>query len=342
VRTRLRRLLGDGGEAGPGEPVRELIELTDEDRRYLTNLHDDSVPLPPGAEAELNGENPRLRELRAAYGKVDLPVRVASRWSPERVDGFLDLRWFRGETLITWHYRELPRISALKYYVMLRYVQERDAAGLLDRLDEDGAFGCWTFEYPGHGRVSRDLLESVNELSYLDRAVGLGKRDRFSVLDIGAGYGRLGHRMTSAFAACDDYCCVDAIPESTFLSEYYLRYRGASPPARVVALHELDGGLTPGSFDLAVNVHSFSECTLEAIEWWVGLLGRLEVPDVVIVPNEPTELLSLEPDGSRRDFMPALERAGYELVGREPVYDDPAVRELVRLDDHFHHFRLRR
>lgn len=343
MRPRLGRLLGrrDNGPAAP-EPVRELIELTDEDRRYLTNLHDDSVPLPPGAEEDLRSDHPRLQELRAAYAAVDLPVRVSSRWSPDRVEGFLDLRWFRGETLITWHYRELPRISALKYYVMLRYVQERDETGILERLDEDGAFGCWTFRYPGHQRVSRDLLESVNELAYLDRTLGLSRRERFSVLDIGAGYGRLAHRMTAAFGACDDYCCVDAIPESTFLSEYYLRFRGASPPARVVPLHELDAGLRPGAFDVAVNIHSFSECTLEAIEWWIGLLARLEVPDVVIVPNEPHELLSLEPDGERRDFAPALDRAGYDLVAAEPVYADPAVRELVRLDDHFHHFRLRR
>ena len=89
---------------------------------------------------------------------------------------FLDLRWFRGETLITWHYRELPRVTALKYFVLLRYVAERDTQGLLERLEEDGAFGCWTFEYPGYGRVSRDLLESVNEIAFLERELGLSAR----------------------------------------------------------------------------------------------------------------------------------------------------------------------
>jgi SAM-dependent methyltransferase len=333
-------MVGGPGEQ-PREPVPELVELTDEDRRYLTSLYDDSVPLPPGADEYLRADNPRLAELRTAYEAVDLPVRVPSRWSPDRVEGFLDLRWFRGETLITWHYRELPRISRLKYYVMLRYVTERDGSGLLERLSEDGAFGCWTFEYPGHQRVSRDLLESANELQFLDRELGLSARERFSVLDVGAGYGRLAHRMASVFPNLDDYCCVDAIAESTFLSEYYLAFRGVRPPARVVALHELDAELEPGAFDLAVNIHSFSECTLVAIEWWVGLLARLRVPEVVIVPNEPTELLSMEADGSRRDFAPALAAAGYELTTREPVYDDPAVSELVQLGDHFHRFTLR-
>ena len=84
----------------------------------------------------------------------------------------------------------------------------------MDRLTEDGAFGCWTFQYPGHPRYSRDLLESVNEIVFLDRTLALSERDRFSVLDIGAGYGRLSHRMSAAYSNLDDYCCVDAIPES--------------------------------------------------------------------------------------------------------------------------------
>lgn len=327
--SRLRRILRPDGP----EPVRELVELSDEDRRYLTSLYDDSVPLPEDAAA-LTSENPRLRELRDAYAALTSPVTEGSRWNRERVEGFLDLRYFRGETLITWHYRELPRITELKYFVFARYIAGRDPRGWLESLDEDGAFGCWTFTYDGLGRVSRDLLESVNELCFLDRELGLGAGTR--VLDIGAGYGRLAHRMTSALDVAD-YCCVDAVPESTFVSEYYLRRRGATPPARVVPLPEVDA-LTPGSFDLAVNIHSFPEAPYAAIEWWVRQLERLEVANLLIVPNEPTELLSMETDGSRRDFMPLLEGAGYRLSKREPTIDDTAVRELLGLHDHFHLF----
>jgi len=328
----VRRLLRRRGQP---EPLRELIELSDEDRRYLTTLHDDSVPLPSGAEAELRPDNPRLRELREAYAALDLPVTAPSRWTSERVEGFLDLRFFRGETLITWHYRELPRITELKYFVLLTYVAGRDDLGLLDRLEEDGAFGCWTYEYEGRGRYSRDLLESVNELAFLERELSLSTERMFSVLDIGAGYGRLAHRATAAFDAIDDYCCVDAVPESTFVCEYYLRHRGLTPPARAVPLHEV-GALEPMAFDLAVNVHSWSECTHAAVEWWIDKLVELDVPRLLVVPNEPTELLSLEADGTRRDFAPLLDRAGYELVRREPVIDDPGVAELMRLHDHFH------
>jgi SAM-dependent methyltransferase len=322
-----------------GRRGRDPLALTPEDRRYLTEYYDATVPLPPGAAEELSDSNPRLRGLRETYAALDSPASSGSRWHRESIDAFLDLRYFRGETLITWHYRELPRITRLKYFVLMRYVAQHDLLGLLEELDEDGAFGCWTYSYPEYGRFSRDLLQSVNEISFLERQLRLSQRERFSVLDVGAGYGRLAHRMAAAYSNLVDYCCVDAIPESTFLSEYYLSYRKSAPPARVETLDAADE-LTPGGFDLAVNIHSFSECTLAAIAWWVEQLRRLRIPQLLVIPNEPTELLSLEADGRRRDFGPLLEDAGYELVVREPVIGDPAVRELVPLTDHFHLFRL--
>jgi SAM-dependent methyltransferase len=320
------------------EPHPDLVHLTEEDRRYLTSLHDDRVALPPGAEHELSSDNPRLVDLRRRYSELDVPATRPSRWSQSAVESFLDLRYFRGETLITWHYRELPRITELKFFVFMQYVRARDPQGILGRLGEDGLFGCWTFSYPEYGTFSRDLLESVNEIQYLDRQLGLSNRETLRVLDVGAGYGRLAHRMTAAFPKLSDYACVDAVPESTFLSDYYLQHRGCVPPARVVPLDRTDSDLHPGTFDLAVNIHSFSECTYAAVEWWVDLLRRLEVPRLLIVPNEPEELLTLEPDETRRDFMPLLERAGFHLERRDPVIDDLAVRELLQLHDHFHLF----
>jgi SAM-dependent methyltransferase len=322
------------------EPQSDLIELTPEDRRYLTSLYDDSTPLPAGAQEFLRADNPRLVELRDAYASLDLPVLQPSRWKRDRIEAFLDLRYFRGETLITWHYRELPRITALKYFLFARYIEDRDSLGLLSKLDEDGAFGCWTYEYPEHGRFSRDLIESVNEICFLERQLGLSARESFRILDIGAGYGRLGHRLSAALPNLTDYCCVDAIPESTFLCEYYLRYRRCSPPARVVPLNAIETELEPNYFDLALNIHSFSECPYDAVAWWIELVRRLGIPDLLVVPNEPSELLTLEPDGDRCDFAELFAQNGYRLTHREPVIDDPAVRELVGLHDHFYLFRL--
>jgi hypothetical protein len=305
----------------------------------LTMRYDDRVPLPAGAAEYLRADNPRLIELRSAYAALDLPCIEHSQWGQSNVEGFIDLSYFRGDTMIQWHYRELPRATRLKLFIYLSYIEQRDDVGLLRRLEEDGMFGCWTYEFPGRPLVSRDLLESVNELLFLQRRMSLLDRPGLRVLDIGAGYGRLAHRMTVAASDLVDYCCVDAIAEPTFLCEYYLGTRDCSPPARVLPLHQLDE-LEPGTFDLAVNIHSFSECTLAAVQWWVEQLRQWEVPKLFVIPNEPEGMLSIEPDGSRRDLMPVLVNAGYQLTDREPVIAEQAVREMVRLSDQFHLFEL--
>lgn len=281
---------------------------------------DTSVPLPEGAEEWLREDNPRLADLRASYRSTGLPVTEPSRWSVDRVSSFLDLRRFRGDSLIMWHYREDPEATQRRYEDLFEHAAANDGLGLLSRLEEDGLFGCWTFEVGGR-RVSRDLLDSVIELNFLERHLGLAGRERVTVLDIGAGYGRLAHRAITGLGNVAEWCCADAIPESAFVCEYHLRFRGLTPPARIVELGDVDE-LRAGQFDLAVNVHSFSEMPLAAVEWWLEQLARLEVPALFLVPNEAHALLSLEPDGERHDLGPALAVAGYTVVAEEQATVD--------------------
>ena len=309
-----------------------LVErLSDFDRWYLTALVDDRVPLPESAR-RLRSDAPRLQDLRRTYRGADPAVRVHSQWTDDELDRWLDLEYFRGDNHFVWHYREGRRVSELKYLVYLQDLLHRDEHGLLDVLTEDGAFGCWTYDYEGLPRCSRDLLDSVNELLYLHDRLGVLDGAVPRVLDVGAGYGRMAHRYVEAVESTEDYCCVDAIAESTFLCEYYLEHRGIAPPARVVSLVEVPD-LEPGSFDLAINIHSWSECTLAAIEWWIGQLRRLEVPRIFLVPNEPKGFLSREPDGSRLDFLPVLDAGGYRLVHEEPAFTSPAVRHAMAVHD---------
>jgi SAM-dependent methyltransferase len=166
-------------------------------------------------------------------------------------------------------------------------------------------------------------------------------RSGLRILDIGAGYGRLAWRTTQAVPEVADYCCVDAVPESTFLCEYYLRHRGVAPPARVVPYDQLDAQLAGARFDIVFNVHSFSECTYGAVQAWFERVQALKIPYLFLVPNEAEGFLSKETDDRRLDLMPLVTGAGYELARREPVYEDPAVRQLLGIDDHYHLFRLR-
>ena len=326
---RRARALADRGLAKLGMRLAPLASDVDP---YLREAADTSTALPPGAAERLRDDHPRLLELRAEYARLDWPVVRHSRWDAEHVGSWLDLRYFRADNPYVWHYRESERASRLKYFVFLQYVLGTTSTELVARLGEDGLFGCWTYAYAGRPPCSRDLLDSVNELGFLQRHVGVLDRSDLRVLDVGAGYGRMAHRMSQAAAGLRDYCCVDAVPESTFLSEYYVDFRGLAPTTRVVALPDVPA-ITAGGFDLALNIHSFSECPHAAIEWWVGELERLDVPQLFLVPNERAGFLSMEPDGSRRDYLPLLERAGYRLTVEEPAFTDRAVRELLEVDD---------
>jgi len=256
-------------------------------------------------------------------------------WTPARVSEHVELRYFRGDNLYQWHYPEHPRAMALSLFLYMRYLESRGGAPLLARCTEDGTFGCWTAQVAGYGLISRDLLDSVSEILFLERRLGLLGREGLRVLDIGAGYGRLAHRMSSVHPSLADFCCADAIPESTFLSEYYLGFRGCQPPARVLTLDRAQT-LEPGSFDLACNIHSFSECTAAAVRWWIGQLARLRVPYLFVVPNEAEGICSREVGGGAIDLSPVIAEVGYRPIADERVIDDPAVRELVRIHDRFH------
>jgi putative sugar O-methyltransferase len=331
VRKVGRTVLGRGGRGHPC-PV---FPLSESERRYFERGYDDRVPLPAGAEEALSEDSTRLFQLRRTYAGLDLPATSHHMWTSERVTEHVDLRYFRGDNLYVWHYPEHPRTMALKLFSFMRYLESRGGRPLLETVAEDGLFGAWTVDIPGYGKISRDLLDSVNELMILDRELGvLGHRD-LRVLDIGAGYGRLAYRMATSHSSLADYCCVDAVPESTFLSEYHLQFRAVTPPARVLTLDRVETDLEPGQFDLALNIHSFSECTLAAIEWWLAQVARLEVPHLFVVPNEYEGIISREVDGTTRDALPAFTCAGYELRKVERVIADEAVRELVQINDNF-------
>jgi len=300
---------------------------------YLTQIAGDAATLPPDAEADLRPDHPRLLELKRQYAELDWPVTARSRWQGDVLGPqWLDLRFFRGESPFIWNYRETERVSRLKFFLFLRYVLAFDHRSLVRQLGEDNAFGAWVFRFPGYPTCSRDLLDSVNELYFLDRHLGVFERPALRVLDIGAGYGRLAHRSVQAIPNLSSYICVDAIPESTYLCEYYTRHRELAAKARVVALPDVPA-LNPGEFDLACNVHSFSEMPIDAIQWWGAQLSRLQPAHLLLVPNEASGFLSTEIDGRRLDYQPVIEGAGYRLVAEERVFTDDAVRELMMVDD---------
>ena len=301
--------------------------------RSLGAFADDALPLPPGLADRLRADHPRLRELTERYARCDLPMFRHTWWTRDYVQQAVDLSRFRGDNAYVWQKRHMADGLRQRYYLYALDVARRDPLGLFGRLGEDGAFGCWVQRYQRFPALSRDLLDSVNELNFLERHAGLSRLAGAAVLDIGAGYGRLAHRALEALPGLRAYWCIDAVAESTFVSEVYLDYRGCGSRARVVPGDEA-AALDAERFDLAVNVHSFSEMSLAAIEGWLAVLDRLRVPRLMVVPNDAEAFLSMEGDGTRRDFAGALAAHGYVLAAAEPAIEDPDARELVGVTDH--------
>ncbi|HUP91358.1 MAG TPA: putative sugar O-methyltransferase [Solimonas sp.] len=317
----------------------ELVRSERPDPRYGRASHDATRAQPAGAAETLRADNPRLAQLRQAYAGLELPMARPSMWGGDYLQRELDLLHFRGDNPYVWQFRNVGAAAQIKYYFYMRELAARDRHGLLNRLHEDGAFGCWTFEYPGWPQVSRDLLDSINELYFLDRHTGILERRGMRVLDIGAGYGRLAHRALAAAPGLERWLCVDAVPESTFLCEYYLGLRGCLDRAQVVPLHELDAGLRGQRVDLALNIHSFSEMPRRAIDGWLARAVQLGAQWLLIVPNDADKLLSMEDEGVRRPFDDLPGAHGFELAVKEPTFPDPTLRAFMGVTDHFFLYR---
>jgi SAM-dependent methyltransferase len=274
--------------------------------------------LPPGANEYLFSNNPRLLELRDRY--QGHPATKHSLWRDSYLKEDLDLRSFRGDNAYIWQTRKTNEDPLLPYVMTTYHAKEIDRLNLLASLEEDGQFGAVTFTINDTKVVSRDLLDSVCEINFLDRHLGLSKMHNPVMLDVGAGYGRLAYRLLSGLPNVKHVYCVDGVPESTFLCEYYLKFRGADSRATAVPIDSLNHVLEGRTIDIATNIESFTECTFDTIAWWVALIKKLRVKYLMIIPDFRNRLLSREVDHSKRDFMPLLQQEGFELLVSEPFY----------------------
>ena len=276
--------------------------------------------LPVGSNAYLQRDNPRLIDLIERYRRADPRVTSSVFWTADTV-GDTDLTYFRGHNSYTdqlsgLHANELT--YALTYYAL----KSSSAADLLAMFEEDGAFGVNSFvidERP----VSRDILDSAREVEFIRTNVGWDAQP-LTMVDIGAGYGRLVHRLAQAGGSRVTATGTDGYAPSTFIAEHYLNFRSLSNTG-VVALDEFESWLAEHRPRLATNIHSFSEVAPTAIDWWVERLARHRVEYLMIVPNLSDPATGAALTNGRDDIDEIVARHGYRLVVREPHHADPTV-----------------
>jgi hypothetical protein len=281
--------------------------------------------LPDGAATWLTDSNERLKELAGRYGRLRHDAVSHSRWTDAYVTTDVPLTPFRSDCAYVWQHRDynLPATYALTYYYLIAGATRR---AVLDRLTEDDLFGAFTMDAGGR-TVSRDLLDSVSEIAFLREHVPIDCANAH-VLDIGSGYGRLAHRLVQASGDLA-VSCVDAVARSTFLCEYYLAFRQVTDRAIVVPVDEIESHMTRRPVTVAVNIHSFSECTAAAVNWWLALLNRHAVPYLFVVPNPRTDadtrITGVEKNGSYSNLSGVFRANGYHLLVREAKFADPAM-----------------
>ena len=260
--------------------------------------------LPPDVLSYLTRNNPALVDLKKRYASVtNVPHSFWASWEDK-----VNLLKFRGEN--DYVSQAYHRKTERRYEMSCAYVETTDQLGLFDGFTEDQLFGVKTWEFIPGKLVSRDLLDSVLEITFAKEAMGLDLKDNIRLLDIGAGYGRFAHRFTTAFKN-SSVTCIDAVATSTFISDFYLKFRKCDR-AKVVAFDRLSD-LPAGSFDVAANIHSWSECTKEFIAWWLDRICDLKIQYLFHVPHTET-LATIEADGSSKTYDDELERRGFKLV----------------------------
>lgn len=259
--------------------------------------------------------DPALLDLERRYAALN--VFQHSNW--ESYANSIDIDNFRGER---------GYLSQLNYgFTAEHYARTFDYAcslGLKDdivALGEDGAFGAIVFTSPEGIPYSRDLLDSVFELNFLRQTIGLTTDEVLIALDIGAGYGRFAHRFLTELPYSRVYC-VDGVPLSTYLCEFYMNYRGlANGPAVTVPLDRLD---VVGRVTLAVNMYSFAETTLSAVNFWLQYCVDRDIRYFFLEPHDygftDAALVTHEQDGSNINYYDRFEHYGYKPLRRTHKY----------------------
>jgi putative sugar O-methyltransferase len=230
-------------------------------------------------------------------------------WNRKHIKS-VDVNNFRNDNVFVWQTRLYEEYN---YFISYIYAKNIDKIQVLAKSQEDGSYGVETFEFDKK-LVSRDLLDSTIEINFLSVKLGLEKITNLKILDIGAGYGRFAKRMTDSLPNSFVYC-IDAIDVSRQVSKRYLSDSIAKGRVEVLSMESIAGEM-PKGVSLAVNIHSFSEMSIEWVTFWVKTIFELEIDYVFVVPNGPQLTLN---DGT--DFSRVFHDHGYTVIAESKKYE---------------------
>ena len=216
----------------------------------------------------------------------------------------------------------LPNFAAQGMYVEQESVDPNEVTGVLTNLlcfedlpgmDRDVRYGGRKF-YTLIGTVTRMWVDGNVEIDFLRRK--LDDLKSLDVLDIGAGYGRLAVMLAPLV---NSYACVDSVRVSSIICRYYTSMH-SSHPIEVYDTTQFRDTMSSLHPSLAINIHSWNECSLSQISRWLDVLDDLGTRWLFTVSHgrniDDTSYLTCEK--GEPSFKPLLQDR-YKLVVEENI-----------------------
>jgi putative sugar O-methyltransferase len=208
---------------------------------------------------------------------------------------------FRGENAYVW--QEQLGDNKQTYIDYYKIIKSIDTDNLLSKTYECGSYGCQSYDFDNI-KISRDLLDSILEIYFLKSF--FSNLNELSLLEIGGGYGRLCKRYLDCLPD-SKYYITDAIPQSTFFSKIYLGDKKNS----VINLYDIQEKIKSLKIDIAVNIHSFPECNINDIEWWIQFINSNKIKYIFYVPNNPNSAPNFMPSNTGESILNLFNKYNY-------------------------------
>ena len=220
---------------------------------------------------------------------------------------------FRGENAYVWQCQLGDNKNIyIEYYKNLKII---DKEYFFKKTIEDGSYGCITFNIDDI-LISRDLLDSIIEIYFLHRH--FPNLQKMTLLEIGGGYGRLCKRFTDCFPS-SNYFITDAIPESTYFSKIFL---GKNNEDKIIDLFDIESRTADLNIDIAINIHSFPECNISDIEWWIEFIHKKKIKYIFYIPNNPSSNPEYIPTNSGESILSIYKKYGYTVKIFKNMYNE--------------------
>ena len=74
--------------------------------------------------------------------------------------------------------------------------------------------------------------------------------------------------------------------------------------------------------DIAVNIHSFPECNINDIEWWIKLIDSNKIKYIFYVPNNPKSTPEFMPSNNGKSILNLFNKYNYKVRHYKNMYKE--------------------